>query len=120
MSLLLIRPRLSQSTDDLNPKTEDRQKSLGAYFRIKFRASQAKSMNKRLDSTDESRPGVFGVSLDTSIRYANIAISQFNDEGQSYVYGYIPIVIAKTGVYLKANGKYELQNRRLLAQPLIN
>ncbi|RMY21244.1 hypothetical protein D0865_16636, partial [Hortaea werneckii] len=45
--------------------------------------------------------GIFGVPLQQSIRYANVAISLFNDEGQSYIYGYVPIVVAKCGVYLK-------------------
>ncbi|SMR42166.1 unnamed protein product [Zymoseptoria tritici ST99CH_1E4] len=46
-------------------------------------------------------PGIFGVPLQTSIRYANVAISLFNEEGQSYIYGYVPIVVAKCGVFLK-------------------
>ncbi|KAG9531436.1 RhoGAP-domain-containing protein, partial [Aureobasidium melanogenum] len=32
---------------------------------------------------------------------ANVAISLFNEQGQSYIYGYVPIVVAKCGVYLK-------------------
>ena len=48
--------------------------------------------------------GIFGVPLQHSIRYANVAISLFNDEGQSYIYGYVPIVVAKCGVYLKEKG----------------
>lgn len=50
-------------------------------------------------------PGIFGVPLHTSIRYANVAISLFNDEGQSYIYGYVPIVVAKCGVFLKEKGR---------------
>ncbi|KAG9546763.1 RhoGAP-domain-containing protein, partial [Aureobasidium melanogenum] len=51
----------------------------------------------------EEKPpqGIFGVPLQTSIRYANVAISLFNEQGQSYIYGYVPIVVAKCGVYLK-------------------
>ncbi|KAF2154041.1 RhoGAP-domain-containing protein [Myriangium duriaei CBS 260.36] len=45
--------------------------------------------------------GIFGIPLHQSIRYANVAISLFNDEGQSYIYGYVPIVVAKCGVFLK-------------------
>ena len=52
-----------------------------------------------------SSPGIFGVPLHASIRYANVAISLFNDEGQSYIYGYVPIVVAKCGVFLKEKGK---------------
>ncbi|EME49759.1 hypothetical protein DOTSEDRAFT_68516 [Dothistroma septosporum NZE10] len=51
---------------------------------------------------DQASPqGIFGVPLQISIRYANVAISLFNDEGQSYIYGYVPIVVAKCGVFLK-------------------
>ena len=49
--------------------------------------------------------GIFGVPLHQSIRYANVAISLFNDEGQSYIYGYVPIVVAKCGVFLKEKGE---------------
>ena len=94
-------------TDDGTPKAEDRQKSLGAYFRIKFRSSQMRPMNKRLEPTTEAQPGVFGVPLRRSIVYANVAISLCNDEGQTYIYGYVPLVVGKTGVFLKEKGKCE-------------
>ena len=48
--------------------------------------------------------GIFGVPLQTSIKYANVAISLTNEHGESYVYGYVPIVIAKCGVFLKEKG----------------
>lgn len=48
--------------------------------------------------------GIFGVPLSVSIRYANVAISLFNEDGQGYIYGYVPIVVAKCGVYLKEKG----------------
>ncbi|KAG5999199.1 hypothetical protein E4U43_002222 [Claviceps pusilla] len=45
-------------------------------------------------------PGIFGVPLRQSITYANVAISLIDENGQSYIYGYVPIVVAKcaTGV----------------------
>jgi hypothetical protein len=51
-------------------------------------------------------PGVFGVPLLTSIRYANVAISILNDDGNPYICGYIQIMVAKTSVYLKEKGAY--------------
>ncbi|KAI0424979.1 hypothetical protein F5Y09DRAFT_347166 [Xylaria sp. FL1042] len=49
-----------------------------------------------------TRPqGIFGVPLRQSIKYANVAISLIDENGQSYIYGYVPIVVAKCGVYLK-------------------
>lgn len=52
-----------------------------------------------------SPTGIFGVALQDSIRYANVAISLTNERGESYIYGYVPIVVAKCGVYLKEKGK---------------
>lgn len=49
--------------------------------------------------------GIFGVPLEVSIKYANVAISLTNEQGESYVYGYVPIVVAKCGVFLKEKGK---------------
>lgn len=39
--------------------------------------------------------------LRQSITYANVAISLVDDDGKSYIYGYVPIVVAKCGVFLK-------------------
>jgi hypothetical protein len=50
--------------------------------------------------------GIFGVPLRESIGYANVAISLVDNEGKSYIYGYVPIVVAKCGVYLKEKGMY--------------
>ncbi|KXJ97453.1 hypothetical protein Micbo1qcDRAFT_171136 [Microdochium bolleyi] len=50
----------------------------------------------------EARPqGIFGVPLRQSITYANVAISLVDEDGKSYIYGYVPIVVAKCGVFLK-------------------
>ncbi|KAJ8066122.1 hypothetical protein OCU04_005213 [Sclerotinia nivalis] len=57
---------------------------------------------KTQESSTESQPiGIFGVPLRQSIAYANVAISLVDAQGQSYIYGYVPIVVAKCGVYLK-------------------
>lgn len=50
--------------------------------------------------------GIFGVPLRQSITYANVAISLVDANGKSYIYGYVPIVVAKCGVYLKEKGKF--------------
>lgn len=50
--------------------------------------------------------GIFGVPLRQSITYANVAISLVDAEGRSYIYGYVPIVVAKCGVYLKEKGTW--------------
>ncbi|KAH8722434.1 hypothetical protein GQ44DRAFT_570009, partial [Phaeosphaeriaceae sp. PMI808] len=56
---------------------------------------------KKEDDKEATLPGIFGVPLIQSIPYANVAISLFNEHGESYIYGYVPIVVAKCGVYLK-------------------
>lgn len=48
--------------------------------------------------------GIFGVPLNVSIKYANVAISLAGEDGSSFIYGYVPIVVAKCGVFLKENG----------------
>lgn len=53
----------------------------------------------------QQSPGIFGVPLQESIRYANVAISLTDGEGKSFVYGYVPIVVAKCGVFLKEKGQ---------------
>ena len=54
----------------------------------------------------EQPTGIFGVPLRQSITYANVAISLVDAEGKSYIYGYVPIVVAKCGVYLKEKGAF--------------
>jgi hypothetical protein len=68
-----------------------------------FSYGPSKSVTK--EKTAESPTGIFGVPLRQSITYANVAISLVDGEGKSYIYGYVPIVVAKCGVYLKEKGK---------------
>lgn len=49
--------------------------------------------------------GIFGIPLNVSIKYANVAISLTGDDGKSFIYGYVPIVVAKCGVFLKEKGE---------------
>ncbi|KAK4938402.1 GTPase activating protein (GAP) for Rho1p [Elasticomyces elasticus] len=64
-----------------------------------------KKFRKTTEKTDEQvehgPQGIFGVPLADSIRYANVAISLQNEHGESFIYGYVPIVVAKCGVFLK-------------------
>ncbi|OAP54633.1 hypothetical protein AYL99_11081 [Fonsecaea erecta] len=62
----------------------------------KFRKTTEKAGEKV-----EAPTGIFGVPLADSIRYANVAISLQNEYGESFIYGYVPIVVAKCGVFLK-------------------
>ncbi|KAF2438593.1 RhoGAP-domain-containing protein [Karstenula rhodostoma CBS 690.94] len=60
-----------------------------------------RNVKKEEEKEPEVPRGIFGVPLITSIPYANVAISLFNESGESYIYGYVPIVVAKCGVFLK-------------------
>ncbi|KAI9673345.1 MAG: hypothetical protein M1829_004112 [Trizodia sp. TS-e1964] len=57
--------------------------------------------SKKEEEKVEPPSGIFGVPLQESIKYANVAISLTNDDGKSFIYGYVPIVVAKCGVFLK-------------------
>lgn len=67
-----------------------------------------RKLHSRSDLTvAEPKPqGIFGVPLRQSINYANVAISLVDEEGKSYIYGYVPIVVAKCGVFLKEKGMW--------------
>lgn len=61
----------------------------------------------------ETSPGIFGVDLHISIKYANVAISLMNENGESFIYGYVPIVVAKCGVFLKEKGMISVKIHEL-------
>ncbi|KAH8987081.1 Rho GTPase activation protein, partial [Lactarius hatsudake] len=46
---------------------------------------------------------VFGRPLKESLKYANVQISTADANGKLYVWGYIPVVVAKCGLFLKEN-----------------
>ncbi|KAG2017651.1 rho GTPase activator, variant 2 [Coprinopsis cinerea AmutBmut pab1-1] len=46
---------------------------------------------------------VFGRPLKESLQYASVQISTANSNGELYVWGHIPVVVAKCGLYLKEN-----------------
>ncbi|TEB04114.1 Rho GTPase activation protein [Coprinellus micaceus] len=53
------------------------------------------------DAGDDYRWVVFGKPLKESLKYASVQISTANADGVLYVWGYIPVVVAKCGLYLK-------------------
>ncbi|KKZ60859.1 hypothetical protein EMCG_04450 [[Emmonsia] crescens] len=57
--------------------------------------------NPKKDEEPAQQTGIFGVPLNVSIKYANVAISLAGEDGSSFIYGYVPIVVAKCGVFLK-------------------
>ncbi|KAL5504217.1 SAC7 [Sanghuangporus vaninii] len=60
------------------------------------------SYNYGLAKDDGPHP-VFGAPLNESLKYAAVQISTANSNGELYVWGDIPVVVAKCGLYLKEN-----------------
>ncbi|KAI9669971.1 MAG: hypothetical protein M1831_007007 [Alyxoria varia] len=86
---------VADPTQDAPPSKRD----LASWWR-NFKKNTRKEEEKVAPPPLKSQ-GIFGVPLQTSIIYANVAISLFDAEGRSFIYGYVPIVVAKCGVFLK-------------------
>ncbi|KAF8632236.1 hypothetical protein AX15_001988 [Amanita polypyramis BW_CC] len=70
--------------------------------RLKDGAYSAMHPAPSLTSSPLEHP-VFGKPLQESLRYASVQISTSDSNGRLYVWGYIPVVVAKCGLYLKEN-----------------
>ena len=79
-------------------------KRIFSSLRKRFGAEPQDDASSPADSAPES-PGIFGVEITTSIRYANVAISVRDESGEVYIYGYVPIIVAKCAVFLKEKGE---------------
>ncbi|KAE8445189.1 hypothetical protein EG329_013686 [Mollisiaceae sp. DMI_Dod_QoI] len=75
--------------------------SLPCSAKLKQKVAEKITRKKAKIYTVQQPTGIFGVPLRQSITYANVAISLVDAEGRSYIYGYVPIVVAKCGVFLK-------------------
>lgn len=53
---------------------------------------------------------VLGSSLHEAIKVANVAITLTNEKGEGFVYGYIPIYVAKICVFLKEEGSFSIHH----------
>ncbi|KIV99477.1 uncharacterized protein PV09_08897 [Verruconis gallopava] len=96
---LTARARNGEPTPTLQTNTDEPMSSkrdLKSWWKNFSRGDKKREEDKANQPT-----GIFGVPLQTSVRYANVAISLQDSEGNSYVYGYVPIVVAKCGVFLK-------------------
>ena len=86
--------------------TTSPKKDLKSWWR-QFRREQATT---RLNASplEDPAPGlhIFGVHVAELILYANTAISLRNEDGESFIYGYIPVVVAKCCVFLKHGGSH--------------
>ncbi|KNZ63598.1 hypothetical protein VP01_1121g2 [Puccinia sorghi] len=51
-----------------------------------------------------NQSNIFGRKLEDSLQFASVAISMIGQDQKAYIYGFIPVVVAKCGLYLKENG----------------
>ena len=61
----------------------------------------------RSQQRDTSRPrdqSIFGARLQDTLKYSSVAISLADKNGVPYVWGYVPVIVAKIGLFLKHNG----------------
>uniref|UniRef100_U9SYT7 Rho-GAP domain-containing protein n=1 Tax=Rhizophagus irregularis (strain DAOM 181602 / DAOM 197198 / MUCL 43194) TaxID=747089 RepID=U9SYT7_RHIID len=80
-----------------HPSEETSKASLRAWWK-QFTAKNAKREN---EVKGKGTKGIFGVRLSEGIEYASVPICMAGADGQQYVYGYIPTIVAKCGMYLK-------------------
>ncbi|KAJ5893238.1 hypothetical protein N7495_004929 [Penicillium taxi] len=86
---------LPTTSDHVGANSPPSKRDLVSWWR------QFKRNTTRKEDSKEPPRGIFGVPLNESIKYANVAISLNNENGESFIYGYVPIVVAKCGVFLK-------------------
>lgn len=95
-----IEKRQGPSTPIAQKRSE--QKKLLVQWWKTFNQSPGKQVNIPVEQADTR---IFGGQLQTSIRFANVAISLLSEDGKSYTYGYIPFIVAKCAVKLKEEGE---------------
>lgn len=102
--------RVSQAGQKSPAKPTKRTKprrSLRGWLKNLSGEENAKHEEPKEQKEQKEKPhGIFGVPLHTSILHANVAISLFDEHGNSFISGYVPIVIAKCGVYIKEKGQF--------------
>lgn len=81
----------------LNKTSSEEQASTKASLRAWWASFTKPRQKKPIENK------VFGVPLRQSLKYASVAISVAGDDGQQYVWGYVPVIVAKVGLYLKEN-----------------
>lgn len=71
-----------------------------------WKSFQKREKLQHIRQHEQKQPNqlVFGVHIAESIRYANAAINLRDENGDPFFYGYIPIVVAKVGVFIKEKG----------------
>ena len=96
--------------DQQTMKARKRDRLAHVLFREQVKAAKPRTLR-------EPESKVLGVPLQDLVRFNNVAISQRNEEGESYIYGYIPLFVAKPGWFLKENGQ-SASNHKVRRSPL--
>ncbi|KAF9007583.1 Rho GTPase activation protein [Cyathus striatus] len=92
-------PTLSDTQPPYSPYSAPPSKaSLKAWWNHFTFTQRAK---KDVDRDKDADHPVFGKPLRQSLRYASVQISTANATGELYVWGYVPVVVAKCGLHLK-------------------
>lgn len=57
-------------------------------------------------SADIEVIGIFGASLEDTLKYAGVPVGIFDENDEAYVFGSVPLVVAQCGAFLKEKGKF--------------
>ncbi|KAK4050619.1 GTPase activating protein (GAP) for Rho1p [Microbotryomycetes sp. JL201] len=96
-SLPATKPAVSHAAGHASTSAPPASSSPSPDFRVAGRGLQRGQSGK---------DKVFGVSPQQSLKYASVAIRLVASDGKPYVYGYVPIVVAKCGMWLKENATH--------------
>ncbi|KAI9000460.1 Rho GTPase activation protein [Trametes punicea] len=91
------------SPDNALAPTKASLKTWWNHFTFAQRVKKEAEDKKGAACGAEGENHVFGKPLKESLKYASVQISTANANGELYVWGYIPVVVAKCGLYLKEN-----------------
>ena len=85
---------LPRPDDPLPPLT-----GLRSWWSAFARAAPSPREERSADDTP-----MFGAPLPEALKQSSVAISLINQDGEQYVWGYVPAVVAKIGLFLKQHG----------------
>lgn len=57
-------------------------------------------------SADIEVIGIFGASLEDTLKHAGVLVGIFDENDEAYVFGSVPLVVAQCGVFLKEKGRF--------------
>ncbi|KAI0091091.1 Rho GTPase activation protein [Irpex rosettiformis] len=83
--------------------TEGKERGGGEERCVLIGFALLKQSHDSLSAETSGQNVVFSRPLKDSLKHASVQISTANSNGELYVWGYIPVVVAKCGLYLKEN-----------------